>query len=283
MEASAAAVAARGAASAVSAGGPIRVAVHGALGRMGTRILEALAREEDTEPVAAADMAAEADSLALPAGAGSVPLARDVAAALDRADVVVDVTTADGALAAIEAAAPRGVGVVVGSSGITDSTVARARELAASHAVGVVIVPNFAIGAVLMTHLARIAAPFFEYADLVETHHERKLDAPSGTALSIAGAVAEGRGGGMTAPPAERETIPGTRGGTLGGVTIHSARLPGRVADHQLVLAAPGQTLTIRHESIDRSSFMPGVIAAVRAAAAGPGLTVGLEGVLGLR
>ena len=277
-----AAGAARGAASAVGAAVPIRVAVNGALGRMGTEILGALARDEGTEPVGAADIAAGASSLPLPGGAGSVPLAREVADALEGADVVVDVTTADGALSAIEAAAPRGVGVVVGSSGIPDSTIERAGELAGRCSVGIVIVPNFAVGAVVMTHLARVAAPFFEYADLAETHHERKLDAPSGTALSIAGAVVEGRGGPMTAPAPERETIPGTRGGTLGGVTIHSARLPGRVADHTLVLAAPGQTLTIRHESIDRSSFMPGVIAAVRAAAAGPGLTVGLEQVLGL-
>ena len=275
--------AARAAARVLDADSSIRVAVHGALGRMGTQILGALEGAEGVEPVAAADIAAGASKLTLPVSGRTVPLATSVADALDGVDVVVDVTTAEGALSVLEAAAPRGIGVVIGSSGIPDSTVARARALAGRHGVGIIIVPNFATGAVLMTHLARLAAPYFEYADMVETHHERKVDAPSGTAMAIAQAVSEGRDEPMTAPPPERETIPGTRGGTVGGVTIHSARLPGRVADHQIVFAGPGQTLTIRHESTDRLSFMPGVIAAIRAAAAGGGLTVGLEEVLGLR
>ena len=261
---------------------PIRVVVQGALGRMGGQILDALANEADTRPIGAADLAADGESLILPGGGDRIPLARSLSDVLGDADVVVDVTTADGALAAIRTAAPRGVGVVIGSSGVPDSTVDEARVLAERHSVGIVVVPNFAVGAVLMTHLARVAAQFFEYADLIETHHEKKIDAPSGTAMAIARAVVEGRGGPMKAPVPDKETIPGTRGGEIGGVTIHSARLPGRVANHELVLAAPGQTLTMRHESIDRTSFMPGVIAAVRAAVKGPGLTVGLEQVLGL-
>lgn len=261
---------------------PIRVVVQGALGRMGGQILDALASEADTRPTGAADLAADGESLILPGGRGRIPLARSLSDVLGEADVVVDVTTADGALAAIRTAAPRGVGVVIGSSGVPDSTVEEARVLAKRHSVGIVVVPNFAVGAVLMTHLARVAARFFEYADLIETHHEKKIDAPSGTAMAIARAVVEGRGGPMKAAVPDKETIPGTRGGEIGGVTIHSARLPGRVANHELVLAAPGQTLTMRHESIDRTSFMPGVIAAVRAAVKGPGLTVGLEQALGL-
>ncbi len=261
----------------------VRVVVHGALGRMGTEILGALSREADTRPVGAVDVAAKGNSLDLPEGAGSVALSSSLADLLDGADVVVDVTNADGALAAIRAASAKGVGVVTGSSGISDSAIAEAGALADRHGVGIVIVPNFAIGGVVMTHLARIAARFFDYADLVETHHERKIDAPSGTAMAIARAVIEGKGEPMTAPTPEKETIQGTRGGDVDGVTIHSARLPGRVAHHELVFAGPGQTLTLRHDSIDRSGFMPGVIAAVRAAAAKPGLTVGLEEVLGLK
>lgn len=261
---------------------PIRVVVQGALGRMGTQILGTLEREADTLPAGAADTAAEGTLLRLPGGGGSIPLSASLPDVLGSADVVVDVTTADGALAAIRAAAPLGVGVVTGSSGLPDSTVRLAGELAERHSVGIVIVPNFAIGAAVMTHLARIAARFFDYADLTETHHEAKIDAPSGTAMAMAQAVIEGRGNPMQAPAPERETIPGTRGGQIGGVTVHSARLPGRVADHQLVFGAPGQTLTIQHQSIDRASFMPGVLAAVRTAAGGPGLTVGLERVLGL-
>ena len=191
-------------------------------------------------PPGAADLAADSASLALPDGMGRVPLARSLSDVLGDADVVVDVTTADGALAAIRTAAPRGIGVVIGSSGVPDSTVGEARVLAERHSVGIVVVPNFAVGAVLMTHLARVAARFFEYADLIETHHERKIDAPSGTAMAIARAVVEGRGGPLKAPVPGKETIPGTRGGEIGGVTIHSARLPGRVANHELVFAAPG-------------------------------------------
>ena len=261
----------------------VRVVVQGALGRMGTEILGALSREADTRPVGAVVVAARGDSLDLPEGAGSVPLSASLSDLLSSADVVVDVTNAEGALAAMRTASAKGVGVVTGSSGISDSAIAEARELADRHGVGIVIVPNFAIGGVVMTHLARIAARFFDYADIVETHHERKIDAPSGTAMAIARAVIEGKGGPMTAPTPEKETIPGTRGGDIDGVTIHSARLPGRVAHHELVFAGPGQTLTIRHDSIDRSGFMPGVIAAVRAAATQPGLTVGLEEVLGLK
>lgn len=260
----------------------IRVVVHGALGRMGMQILDALQGEADTRPVGAVDLAAEAGALELPDGGGHIPMSASLEDLLADADIVVDVTTADGAAAAIRAAAPRGVGVVTGSSGIPDATLDEARVLAERHGVGIVVVPNFAVGAVVMTHLARVAAPFFDYADLVETHHEKKIDAPSGTAMAIAKAVVEGKGGPMTAPAPEKETVAHTRGGDIDGVTIHSARLPGRVAHHELVFAGPGQTLTIRHDSIDRSGFMPGVIAAIRAAAAGPGLTVGLERVLGL-
>ena len=260
----------------------IRVVVQGALGRMGTEILGALSAESDTTPVGAVDVSARTDTLRLPDGSGSVPLSASLSNMLGDADVVIDVTNAEGALAAIRSAPPEGVGVVVGSSGITESTLIEAGELATRHGVGIVVVPNFAIGGVVMTHLARVAARFFDYADLVETHHKEKIDAPSGTAMSIAEAVVEGKGGPMTAPAPGKETIPGTRGGQLDGVTIHSARLPGRVAHHELVFGGPGQTLTIRHESIDRSGFMPGVIATIRAAASGPGLTVGLEEILGL-
>ncbi len=262
-----------------------RVVVQGALGRMGTEILAALGAEADMRPVGAVDVSARADTLSLPGDSGSVPLSAsldDLLASTD-ADVVVDVTNAEGALTAIRSAATKDVGVVVGSSGISESTLDEARALAEHHGVGIIVVPNFAIGGVVMTHLARIAARFFDCADLVETHHNKKIDAPSGTAISIAKAVVEGKGGPMKAPAAEKETVPGTRGGDVDGVTIHSVRLPGRLAHHELVFGGPGQTLTIRHDSIDRSGFMPGVIAAVRAAASGPGLTVGLEEVLGLK
>ena len=182
----------------------------------------------------------------------------------------------------IRDAAPSKANVVIGSTGIQQDALDEAAALANEHGVGIIIAPNFALGAVVMTHLARTAAPFFDYADLTEMHHENKIDAPSGTALAIAQATVEGKGGAFTAPEAEKELVPGTRGGTLDGVTIHSARMPGRVAHHELVFGALGQTLTLRHDSVSRDSFMPGVLLAIREVGSRPGLTVGLDKLLGL-
>ena len=259
----------------------INVVVNGARGRMGQEVLGALCREPDMNPSAAADIAGGA-VVALPDGSGIIPMSADLADVLDGADVVVDFTNASGALDAIRAAAPRKVNVVVGSTGMAPEGYDEARSLAEDHGVGVIIAPNFALGAVVMVHLAKRAARFFDYADLTEMHHEAKIDAPSGTAVAIAEAAAEGKDGDFLAPAAEKEVVAGTRGGTLSGVTIHSARMPGRVAHHELVFGALGQTLTIRHDSINRESFMPGVMMAVRAVGSRPGLTVGLDKILGL-
>ena len=260
----------------------INVVVNGVNGRMGQEVLRAVCREPDMMPVGGADLRADGASAALPDGSGSIPVSSSLLDVLGDARVVVDFTNAEGAMDAIRTAAPRGVNVVVGSTGIPAAGYEEAEDLARRHGVGVFIAPNFALGAVLMAHLARVAAPYFDYADLTELHHEAKIDAPSGTALAIAKAAAEGRGRDFTAPKAEKEIIPGTRGGESQGVVIHSARMPGLTAHHQLVLGALGQTLTIRHDSINRESFMPGVAMAVRHAAANPGLTVGLDKIMGL-
>ena len=261
---------------------PIKVTVHGALGKMGQQVLATLCAEEDMDPVGAADALAAAGSLALPDGSGPVPLSASLGEVLAEAEVVVDFTNSEGASNVMRIAAPRGVNVVIGSTGIQDATLQEADRLASQHNIGIIIAPNFAMGAVLLTHLARQAARFFDYADLTETHHEAKIDAPSGTAIAIARAISEGKGGEFLAPPAEKALVPGTRGGTSGGVTIHSARMPGRVAHHELVFGAVGQTLTLRHDSINRESFMPGVMMAVREAVKRPGLTVGLDKIMGL-
>ena len=260
----------------------INVVVNGVSGRMGQEVLRAMCREPDMVPVGGADPKVESDSMDLPDGSGSIPISSSLLYVLGGAQVVVDFTNAEGALDAIRTAAPEGVNVVVGSTGIPDAGFEEAGDLARIHGVGVFIAPNFAFGAVLMAHLARVAAPYFDYADLTELHHEMKIDAPSGTAIAIAKAAAEGKGGDFTAPQAEKEIIPGTRGGTSQGVVIHSARMPGLTAHHQLVLGALGQTLTIRHDSINRESFMPGVAMAVRHVVSNPGLTVGLDKIMGL-
>ena len=260
----------------------IKVAVHGVLGRMGQEVLNAVSLEADLEPVGGADATAESGTLALPDGSGTVPLSGSLADVVGPADVVVDFTNAEGAMSAMRTASALGTAVVVGSTGLSEDNVSEAGALADQHGVGIFIAPNFALGAAIMVHLTKVAAPFFDYADLTEMHHEAKIDAPSGTALAIARAAAEGKAGEFTSNVAEKQTLAGTRGGVQQGVNVHSARMPGRMAHHELVFGTLGQTLTIRHDSINRESFMPGVIMAIRHVARGPGLTVGLENILGL-
>lgn len=262
----------------------INVAVHGALGRMGQEVLRAVSAAADMRPVGGADAKASAGVMPLPDASGEIPASPNLAALLEiaDADVVVDFSVADAAMSALRTATACGVNVVVGTTGLSESDYAEAGELANQHGVGVIIAPNFAMGAVLMIHLAKVAAPFFDYADLTEMHHEAKIDAPSGTALAIARAAAEGKAGDFTNVPAEKQLIPNTRGGDHAGVSVHSARMPGRMAHHELTLGALGQTLTIRHDSINRESFMPGVTMAVREATKRKGLTVGLEKIMGL-
>jgi len=261
----------------------INVVVHGVFGKMGREVLDVLCREADLNPTGAVSRSAEPGaSSTLPDGSGTIPLSNSLQDVIGAAHVVVDFTTASGALAAMRTAVPRGVNVVTGTSGLSDLDLQEAESLAREHQVGIIVAPNFALGGVLMIHLAKIAARFFDYADLNEVHHEAKVDAPSGTAMAIARAVAEGKGRPFLAPKAEKETIPGTRGGEHEGVTIHSGRMPGRVAHHELVFGMLGQTLTIRHDSINRESFMPGVVIAIREAVKKPGLTIGLEKIMGL-
>ncbi len=261
---------------------PINVVVHGVLGRMGQEVLRAVSFENDMRPVGAVDSRAEGESVSIPDGSGALLVSPALEDSLGDAHVVVDFTNADGAASVIRTAASNNINVVIGSTGIPDSVIDEADALAHENGVGIVIAPNFAMGAVLLMHLAKQAARFFDYADLTEMHHEAKIDAPSGTAIAIARFAAEGKGGSFLDPKAEKEIVAGTRGGSLDGVTIHSARMPGRMAHHELVFGALGQTLTIRHDSINRESFMPGVKMAIRHAVESPGLTVGLDKIMGL-
>ena len=260
----------------------IKLVVYGVLGKMGHEVLSAACHTDDLEPVAAVDVTARDRTLALPDGSGSIPLSTSLDDAIGDAQVVVDFTNAEGAMAAIRTAAAHGVHVVSGSTGIPDPDLREADDLAREHRIGVIIAPNFALGAVLMMHLAKVASRFFDYAELTEMHHEAKIDAPSGTALAIAKAAAEGKGAAFTAPKAQKEIVPGTRGGQWQGVSIHSARMPGRVAHHELVFGTLGQTLAIRHDSVNRESFMPGVLMAVREVGNTRGLTFGLDKIMGL-
>jgi 4-hydroxy-tetrahydrodipicolinate reductase len=200
------------------------------------------------------------------------------------AEVVVDFSRPEATLEAIEGLLPDGVHLVSGTTGLPAAALDQLAALAGKADHGNAIwAPNFALGAVLATHFATIAARWYPAAEVIELHHQGKVDAPSGTAIRTANAIAAARGepepGGI---PASKESVAGVRGGDVGGVRVHSVRLPGLVAHQEVLFGGQGEVLTVRHDSLDRSSFMPGVLLAVREATTRTGLTVGLEPLLGL-
>ncbi|MBI4328292.1 MAG: 4-hydroxy-tetrahydrodipicolinate reductase [Chloroflexi bacterium] len=263
----------------------IRVVVHGASGKMGRETLAALCGDPETEPVGAVARSAKEDYLPLPDGSGLIPYAPDLEAVLARLhpDVVVDFTSGAGALAATRACAKAKVGLVTGSTGLSDAALAEMKSLAELSGIGIVVAPNFALGAVVLIYLARLAGRHFDSAEIIEMHHDAKADAPSGTALATARAMVAERGGKpfVRAMPT-KETVPGTRGGEESGVSLHAVRLPGLMAHQEVILGAAGQTLRLRHDTISRECYMPGVLLAVKAVGQRPGLTYGMEALLGL-
>ncbi len=201
------------------------------------------------------------------------------------AEVAVDFTHPDEVMDTLEQLVGAGIHAVVGTTGFTDERLeALSTWLRQSPEVGVVVAPNFAIGAVLLMRFAAAAAPHFESVEIVELHHPDKIDAPSGTARHTAHLIAEARAaaGAASMPDATSQSLDGARGALVEGIPVHAVRLRGLVAHEEVLLGGPGETLTIRHDSFDRASFMPGVLLAVRGVAERPGLTVGLEPLLGL-
>jgi len=262
---------------------PIRVAVQGALGRMGREILNALCREPDTEVVGATEVKTTTDRLDMPDGSASVPFSADLERILTecKPEVLVDFTTASATMPAVRIAAPGKVNLVIGTTGLSPAEIDEIDTLASTSGIGAVVAPNFALGAVVMMHLAAIAARYLDYAEITELHHDRKADAPSGTALNTARQMARARGKPFLKSPAAEQNLPG-RGEAVEGVNIHSVRLPGLLAHQEVLFGAPGQTLTIRHDTISRECFMPGVILAVKEVVRRKGLIRGLDALLGL-
>lgn len=245
-----------------------RVAVLGAKGRMGSESVRAINAADGLEVVAEIDLG---DSLDLIASSG--------------AEVALDFTQPHTALDNVAWCVERGVHVVVGTSGFDDSRIEAVRQmLGDAPSVGALIVPNFSIGAILMMKFAAAAAPFFESVEVIEMHHPDKIDAPSGTAVRTAELIAAARqAAGSAAIPDATTTDPdGARGAKVSDVPIHSVRARGYVASQEVLLGSEGESFSIRHDSHDRVSFMPGVVAAVRAVGDRPGVTVGLDAVLGL-
>jgi 4-hydroxy-tetrahydrodipicolinate reductase len=247
---------------------PLRVGVLGARGRMGSETCRAIDAAEDLDLVA---MVEAGDWLFGVADAG--------------AQVVVDFTSPAVVLDNIRWCIDEGIHCVVGTTGFDAEKIATVRGwVEEAPGVGVVIAPNFAVGAVLTMRFAQVAARFFESVEIVELHHPAKVDAPSGTAARTASLVAEARrqAGLGPAPDATTTALEGARGASVDGVPVHSVRLAGLVAHQEVLLGTTGETLTLRHDSYDRVSFMPGVLLAVRSVSSRPGLTVGLEALLDL-
>jgi 4-hydroxy-tetrahydrodipicolinate reductase len=213
-----------------------------------------------------------------------VPFGADPAAlfARTRPEVVVDFTNAEHTPSVAREALEAGARLVIGTSGLSEAFLRELDGECRERKLGAVAASNFALGAVVMAYLSKIAARYFDHAELIEMHHESKADAPSGTAIATARKMAEGRDTPLQRAPTQRETIEGTRGAAVEGVTVHSVRLPGLVAHQEVVFGGPGETLTIRHDSTSRESFMPGVILAIKDVMNREQLVVGLETLLGI-
>jgi 4-hydroxy-tetrahydrodipicolinate reductase len=241
----------------------INVAVLGARGRMGSEVVKAVEATDGLALVAALDLGDSLEQLKASA-----------------AHVVVDFTTPDSVMSNLEFLINNGINVVVGTTGFDDAKLATVKGwLTQNPSVGVLVAPNFAIGAVLMMEFAEKAARYFESAEIIELHHPAKVDAPSGTAARTAELMASARkDAGLDAmPDATTTSLPGARGASVNGIPVHSVRARGLVAHQEVLFGGLGETLTIRHDSIDRAGFMPGVILGVRKIVNTPGLTHGLD------
>ncbi len=244
----------------------MRVGVLGARGKVGTAMCDAVRAAPDLTLGAEVDAG---DPLSLFTDAGT--------------EAVIDFTHPDVVMDNLKFLIGNGIHAVVGTTGFTDERLEQVRGwLADSPGTGVLIAPNFAIGAVLSMYFAQKAAPYFESAEVIELHHPQKADAPSGTAIRTAKMIAASREALPPNPDATSTALPGARGADVDGIPVHSVRLTGLVAHQEILFGTTGETLTIRHDSLDRTSFVPGVLLAVRQIARRPGLTIGIEPLLDL-
>lgn len=262
----------------------IRVAVSGALGRMGQETVRAVSRDEELELVGAADVKAGGERLAeiLSLPGLNITLRHDMEELIEisQPEVVIDFTNPQAVFHNARTAIELGVTSIIGTTGLNDFELNELKRLAEEKGVGVAVIPNFAIGAVLMMRFAREAARYLPRVEIIELHHDQKLDAPSGTAIKTAEMINEVVRGVTPRGVQENEKITGSRGGNLEHVRIHSVRLPGLVAHQEVIFGGQGQCLTIRHDSFNRESFMPGVTLAVKKMYRRKGLVYGLEELL---
>lgn len=257
----------------------IRVLVTGAAGKVGSEVVKAVSEADDMQVVAAVDPGVSGCFVADAHGA-HIECTQDLGAAIAafKPDVMVDFTRPDVVESNLRIALMAGVDCVVGTTGLSESSLGELAQLAPAETC-LFFAPNFAIGAVLMMRFVEQAARHMPHVEVIELHHDRKLDAPSGTAIRTARMIAAARQDAPSVPGSETELpeMSGARGALVDGVSVHSVRLPGLVAHQEVVFGGQGQTLSIRHDSIDRTSFMPGVLLAIREVGARSGLVIGLE------
>lgn len=262
----------------------IRVLVCGAYGKMGREVLKAVHNDEHLSVVGAVDVKSDFADVGDLIGSSrmGVVVGNDLETVIHetRPQVLVDFTNPESVMRNLQIAIANGVCPVVGTTGLSEADVAKIRQLCKDRGVNAIVAPNFSLGAILMMRLAKEASSVFPHVEIIELHHDQKLDAPSGTALRTAELIMENRGKMQQGHPHEVEKLEGARGAQTGGIRIHSIRLPGYVAHQEVIFGGLGQTLTIRHDSVSRESFMPGVVLACKKVLTVDGLVYGLENVL---
>ena len=263
---------------------PIRVVINGALGRMGQKITEAVVCERDLKVVGAVEKEVTQQYLPLTEAPELILLSSDLGSLLKScdADVVVDFTNAEVSMAAARIAIRQKVNMVIGTTGLSEENLAEIEKLCQTYKVGAVVAPNFSLGAALLIHLSKFAAKFFNHAEIIEMHHDKKADAPSGTAIATARAMAQMHGKPFIYPELTHEVLSNTRGGEMEGIAIHSLRLPGLMSGQEVIFSGVGETLSLRYNAISRECYVPGVILAIKEVTKRKGLTLGLEALLKL-
>ncbi len=260
--------------------GEIKVLVSGASGKMGREVCRAVIKDSLLQLVGAVDRTNIGKDIGSLIGSEplNIAVSGELAAGLDscRPEVVIDFTAPAGVMENIRTVLKVGVHIVVGTTGLTPENLQEIEGLCKEYSVNALVAPNFAVGALLMMRFAAAAAKYFPQVEIIELHHDQKLDAPSGTSIKTAEMILAGRDTQASATIGE-EKIKGVRGGEMNGIHLHSVRLPGLIAHQEVIFGGEGQTLTIRHDSMSRESFMPGVMLAVKMVPGRPGLTYGLE------
>lgn len=262
----------------------VRVVVNGALGRMGQEIAKAVAREPGMKAVGAVEREVTQQYLPMVETLELVPFSSDLGSLLKRcnADVVVDFTNAEASMAAARTAIGQKVSMVIGTTGLSGDDLEEIEHLCKDNGVGAIVASDFSLGAALLVQLSRYASRFFDHAEIVEMHNDKKADAPSGTATATAGAMLQGRGKPFEYPEVEQQTVSNTRGGTIDGIAVHSMRLPGFLAGQEVVFSGAGETLSLHHSAISRECYLPGVLLAIKKVTESKGLIYGLEALLDL-